>query len=269
MFLWQIRKHGRKTNGNKTSVWWLYISRNVPTVGCFRSPLTVNRYFVMPAFRTLHATSLLLDASAHLSPLTVNRSPLSSVSVVGTLRAASVFDTSLSTLILCVRKENIRMVVIYLTQRPQRTRRFNFHTVHAGAGDVASFTTTGERRDRMTNEYSKQLLVSASLCVLMSCVAGDPSQAITFLKFFAFFASSACGNKTSVWWLYISRKERRERGVLVNYCSRWRWRCRKFHCDWRTQRQDDKRIYKQLLLSANLCVLMSRVASDPSSHSVI
>jgi hypothetical protein len=27
MFLWQIRKHERQTNGNKTSAWWLYVSR--------------------------------------------------------------------------------------------------------------------------------------------------------------------------------------------------------------------------------------------------
>ena len=46
------------------------------------------------------------------------------------------------------------------------------------------------------------------------------SQAITFLKFFATSATSACGNKTSVWWLYVSRKERRERGGLVPCCSR-------------------------------------------------
>ena len=56
-------------------------------------------------------------------------------------------------------KQNIRVVVIYLTQRAQRTRSFNLPAVHAGAGDVASFTTTGERRGRGANEYSKQLLV--------------------------------------------------------------------------------------------------------------
>ena len=48
---------------------------------------------------------------------------------------------------LCVRKENICMVVICLTQRAQRTRSFIFHTVHAGAGVIASFTTTGKRRE--------------------------------------------------------------------------------------------------------------------------
>ena len=143
--------------------------------------------------------------------------------MVGTLRAASVFDTSLSALILCVRKENISVVVICLTQRAQRARivsclshrihrihRFSLwqEEVHAHAGVVASFTTTRERRGRVTNEYSKQLLVSASLCALLSRGASDPSQAITFLKFFALFASSACGKKTSVWWLYFSRKER-------------------------------------------------------------
>ena len=65
----------------------------------------------------------------------------------------------------------------YLTQRAQRAQSFNFHTIHAVAGDVASFTTTGERRDKVTNEYSKQLLVSASLCALLSRVASDPSNA--------------------------------------------------------------------------------------------
>ena len=35
----------------------------------------------------------------------------------------------------------------YLTQRAQRTRSFNSHTVHAGAGMIASFTTTGELRE--------------------------------------------------------------------------------------------------------------------------
>ena len=99
---------------------------------------------------------------------------------------------------LCVRKENICVVIIYLTQRTQRTRSFISHTVHADAGDVASYTATGERRARMANEYSKQLLISANLCVLLSRVASDLSQAITFLKFFATSAPSACG-KTSVW----------------------------------------------------------------------
>ena len=69
------------------------------------------------------------------------------VSVVGTLRAASVFDTSLSTLILCVRKQNIR-VVIYLTQRAQRARSLYFPAIHAVAGVDASFTATRERRGR-------------------------------------------------------------------------------------------------------------------------
>ena len=112
-------------------------------------------------------------------------------------------------------EQNICVVVIYITQRAQRAQSFNFLTVHAGAGDVASFTATGEHRDSMTNKYSKQILLFASLCALLSCVASDPSQAITFLKFFALSASSACGNKTSAWWLYISRKERRERGEFL------------------------------------------------------
>ena len=51
------------------------------------------------------------------------------------------------------------MVAIYLTQRAQRTRCFNLPAVHAVAGVVASFTTTGERRGRVTNEYSKQPLL--------------------------------------------------------------------------------------------------------------
>ena len=76
-------------------------ARNVPTVGCFQSPLIVNR------------------------------SPLSSVSVVGTLRAASVLSVSLSALILCVRKENICMVVIYLTQRALRTRSLDASAHHS------------------------------------------------------------------------------------------------------------------------------------------
>ena len=130
------------------------------------------------------------------------------------LSSNNIFKILCALCVLCVRKQNICVVVIYLTQRAQRTRSFNFHTVHAGAGDVASFTTTGERKGRVTSEYSKQLLVSANLCALLSCGASDLSQAITFLKFFALFASSACGKKTSV-WLYISRKERRERGVWM------------------------------------------------------
>ena len=75
----------------------------------------------MPVFRTLHATSLLLDASAHRSPLTVNRSPLSSVSVVGTLRAASLLSVSLSALVLCVRKQSIRVVII-ISRKDRRER---------------------------------------------------------------------------------------------------------------------------------------------------
>ena len=97
--------------------------------------------------------------------------------MVGTLRAASVLYIPLSVLILCVRKQNICVVIIYLTQRAQRTRSFNLPAVHAVAGVVASFTTTGERRGRVTNEYSKQLLITASLCALLSCVASDPSNA--------------------------------------------------------------------------------------------
>ena len=81
------------------------------------------------------------------------------MSVVGALRAASVLYIPLSALILSVRKQNIRMVVICLTQRAQRARSLYFPAIHAVAGDVASFTTTGERRGRVTNEYSKQLLV--------------------------------------------------------------------------------------------------------------
>ena len=61
-----------------------------------------------------------------------------------------------------------------LTQRAQRTQRFNSPTAHAGAGVVASFTTTRERRGRMTNEYSIQFL-QASLCALLSCGASDLS----------------------------------------------------------------------------------------------
>ena len=62
-----------------------------------------------------------------------------------------------------------------LTQRAQRTRSFNSPAVHADAGEVASFTTTGERRARMANEYTIQPLISANLCALPSRVASDPS----------------------------------------------------------------------------------------------
>ena len=81
----------------------------------------------------------------------------------------------MSALILCVRKQNIRVVVIYLTQRAQRARSLYFPAIHAVAGDVASFTTTGERRGRVTNENTIQVLLSASLCALLSRVASDPS----------------------------------------------------------------------------------------------
>ncbi|MBO5824860.1 MAG: hypothetical protein J6Q93_07900, partial [Prevotella sp.] len=88
----------------------------------------------------------------------------------------------------------------YLTQRAQRTRSFNLHTVHADAGVVVSFTTTGERRDWMTNEYTIQLLISAYLCDLLSRGASDLSLSqVLFNKFFATFAHSACKKKTSVW----------------------------------------------------------------------
>ena len=62
-----------------------------------------------------------------------------------------------------------------LTQRAQRTRSFNSPALHADAGEVASFTTTGERRGRMGNKYTIQPLVSDNLCVLTSRVASDPS----------------------------------------------------------------------------------------------
>ena len=70
------------------------------------------------------------------------------MSVVGTLRAASVFDTSLSTLILCVRNKT-SVWWLYISRKERRERGVLISlTVHAGAGDVASFTTTGERRGR-------------------------------------------------------------------------------------------------------------------------
>ena len=56
---------------------------------------------------------------------------------------------------MCMRKQNIRVMVIYLTQRAQRTRSFNFLTAHADAEVVVSFTTTGERRGEVASEYSK------------------------------------------------------------------------------------------------------------------
>ena len=90
------------------------------------------------------------------------------------------------------------MVIIYLTQRAQRAQSFNFHTAHADAGVVASFTVTGERRARMTEQIYYKPLVSASLCVLMSRVASDLSSDSVINKIFATFAISACEKKTSV-----------------------------------------------------------------------
>ena len=87
----------------------------------------------------------------------------------------------------------------YLTQRAQRTRSFNSPAVNADAGDVASFTTTGERKGGMANEHSIQLLIYANLCVLLSRGASDHSSDSVNNKIFATFASSACENKTSVW----------------------------------------------------------------------
>ena len=70
----------------------------------------------------------------------------------------------------------------------------------------------------MANEYSKQLLVSTSLCALLSRVASDLSLSqVLFNKIFAVFAHSACEKKTSVWWLYISRKERRRRTQAITF----------------------------------------------------
>ena len=112
--------------------------------------------------------------------------------------------------------KNIRVMIIYLTQRTQRARSFNFHTACADAEEVASFTATGERKGRMANEYTIQPLVSAYLCDLLSCVASDLSSDSVNSKIFALSATSACGKKTSVWWLYVSRKERREHRVLIS-----------------------------------------------------
>ena len=117
----------------------------------------------------------MLPLTTHHSPLTVNRSPLSSVSVVGTLRAAYVFDTSLSALILCVRKENISVVVICLTQRAQRTRRFIFPCCSRWCWSVYIFNRC-----------------NLSQCSAFSCraePATSPTQ-VLFNKIFALFASS-------------------------------------------------------------------------------
>ena len=108
-------------------------------------------------------------------------------------------------------EKNIRMVIIYLTQRAQRTRRFNSHTVHAGAGVVVSFTTTGERRGLMTNEYTIQLLISAYLCALLSCVASDLSSDSVNSKIFATFASSACGKNIRMVAIYLTQRAQRAR----------------------------------------------------------
>ena len=43
--------------------------------------------------------------------------------------------------------KNTCVVIIYLTQRAQRARSYNFLAVHADAEVVASFTATGERRE--------------------------------------------------------------------------------------------------------------------------
>ena len=113
-----------------------------------------------------------------------------------------------------MQKENICVVIIYLTQRAQRTRRFNFPTAHAGAGDVASFTTTGERRGRMANEYTIQPLVSANLCALLSCVASDPSSDSVNNKILCDLCVLCVRNKTPVWQL-LSHAESAEIIIIM------------------------------------------------------
>ena len=63
------------------------------------------------------------------------------------------------------RKENTRMVIIYLTQRTQRTQSFNFPAVHADEGVVVSFTTTRERRGRVGLKMTSCIrLIDVSPC---------------------------------------------------------------------------------------------------------
>ena len=51
--------------------------------------------------------------------------------------------------------------------------------------------------------------------------------------------------KQNICMVAICLTQRAQRTQRFNspYCSRWRWRGRKFHCDGRAQRQDGKRIY--------------------------
>ena len=135
-----------------------------------------------------------------------------------------------------MRKEYTCVVIIYLTQRAQRTRRF----ISLPFTLALEMSRVSLRRENAEAEWQTNIRnhkwgphTSATSC------RAEPatSQAIAlYNKIFAIFAPSACEKKTSVWWLYISRKERRGRGVYFPYCSRWRWSGRKFHYDKRTQR---------------------------------
>ena len=107
------------------------------------------------------------------------------------------------------------MVIICLTQRAQRTRRF----ISLPFTLALEMSRVSLRRENAEAEWQTNIRnnkwgphTSATSC------RAEPatSQAIAlYNKIFAIFAPSACEKKTSVWWLYISRKERRGRGVLI------------------------------------------------------
>ena len=110
-------------------------------------------------------------SAVHPSPLTVKRFFV--VSVVGTL--ASVFDTSLSALFLCVRKQNIRMVVI-ISRKERRERGVLIYLLFTLALEMSQVSLRLENAEagRQTN-ITNNCWFSASLCALLSCVASDLS----------------------------------------------------------------------------------------------
>ena len=217
MFLWQIRKYERKTkNVQKQNICVVVIclTQRAQRTQRFNSPTVHASAGVVASIRYDKRTQRQNGKQIYYT-ITCT-SATSCRAEPATSQAIVLYSKSLRSLrALRAKRKHPGGDYYCLTQRAQRTQRYNSPIAHAGAGGVASFTATGERRGRMANIYSIQFLHTSAL----SCRAepATPLAQVLPNKIFAIFACSACGKKTSGWWLYVSRKERKE-GRNIWHC---------------------------------------------------
>ena len=114
---------------------------------------------------------------------------------------------------MCLREQNNRVVVIIISRKERRERGVLIFLPFTLALEMSQVSLRQEYAEagRQTNIVNNYWFPAASA---LSCRA-EPAISPAIALYSKIFASSACGNKTSVWWLYIPRKERRERGVLI------------------------------------------------------